>query len=306
MEHLQHLFHFDGILHWCFLIAVFGLLIGLAWVIVRVLLPLRQIARLAANVNEYSLPDFSHPTHGIAEIEQLRRTLVQMTTQIQAGQAREAAFRNALTDSQERERIRIAHEIHDDTIQSLIVVTHHMERALAATDPQASVRSYLQAARSQVVSTIDNLRQMIANLRPTVLDELGLITAIETLADTRPSLRFQVVGDAFPMDPQQELAIFRTVQEAITNAERHAQAKRISATLSYTDGGVQLEVSDDGVGFPVPRHLQDFVSIRRYGLVGIRERIAQLGGQLKLTSEVGHGTQISVVLPTVPQNALAK
>lgn len=130
INHANHLFHFDGVLHWCFLIAVFGFLIGLVWVVVRVLIPLRRLAKQAAGMMEGNLPTFDKPIRGIREIEQLRRSLQYMVGQIQTAQEGETTYRNALTESQENERKRIAREIHDDTIQSLVLVAHNMERAM--------------------------------------------------------------------------------------------------------------------------------------------------------------------------------
>ncbi|MCA9909143.1 MAG: HAMP domain-containing protein [Anaerolineae bacterium] len=297
--HLNHIFNFDGVLHWCFLIAVLGFVTGSAWVVTRILMPLRSLARQAASIMEGDLPDFSGSVSGIGEIEQLRRSLQYMIGEIKTAQDREANYRNALTESQENERKRIAREIHDDTIQSLVLVAHSLERATgtARTD-EGNTLKFLEHARSQLVQTIDNLRQMIVNLRPTILDELGLAAAIEVLCETHQRLEFKVVGEAYGIDQAYELAIFRAAQEAIHNAERHAQAQHIVATLAYSDSAVTLEVRDDGVGFRIPQQLQEFSVRGHYGLLGIRERILHLGGQLNLSSELARGTQISVKVPT--------
>lgn len=298
INHAEHLFHFDGILHWCFLIAVFGFLIGLAWVIVRVLIPLRRLAKQAAGMMEGNLPTFDGHVSGIREIEQLRRSLQYMTQQIKTAQERETGYRNALTESQENERMRIAREIHDDTIQSLVLVAHSIERAAQTTKlNEHNPGGHLENARTQLIHTIDCLRQMIANLRPTLLDELGLASAIEVLCEKHPTLEFSVIGDEYATNQAQELAIFRAAQEAIYNAERHAKAKHIVATLTYSKSAIRLEVCDDGIGFQIPEQLQEFVSHGHYGLIGIRERILHLGGQINLTSELAAGTRVTVTVP---------
>jgi len=293
---MNAMMHYDGALHWCVLIAVFIFLIGLTWVTVRVLLPLRRLAKLAASVSEGTLPAFDMPSSGIREIEQLRRALYDMTMRIQEGQAREIGYRNALAESQEQERTRIAREIHDDTIQSLVLVSHGLERALqaAVTTANADLIAHLSGARSQLIASIDGLRQMITNLRPPVLDELGLISALESLCEGHSQLELSVVGAVYPLERAQELAIFRTAQEAIRNAERHAQAGRILAMLSYAPTSVRFEVRDDGIGFCVPQHFQEFAVQNHYGLIGIRERILHSGGQLKVTSRDSGGTSIAV------------
>ncbi len=298
INHANHLFQFDGVLHWCFLIAVFGFLIGLVWVVVRVLIPLRRLAKQAAGMMEGNLPTFDKPISGIREIDQLRRSLQFMIGQIQTAQQGEATYRKALTESQENERKRIAREIHDDTIQSLVLVAHSMERAMGtARTNEGNTLGHLENARSQLIQTIDNLRQMIVNLRPTILDELGLAAAIEVLCEKHQALEFSVVGDVYGIDQAQELAIFRAAQEAIYNAERHAQAKRIIATLTYSAAAVTLEVYDDGMGFQIPQQLQEFSIRGHYGLIGIRERILHFGGQINLISELAAGTRVTVTVP---------
>lgn len=298
MEHLEHVVQFDGMLHWCFLIALFGFFVSLSWVVVRVLLPLRQLVKLAEGIGEGDFAIFAEPIHGIAEIDRLRVRLHQMMEQLQSGQERERAYQNALTDSQEHERMRIAREIHDDTIQSLILVTHHLERATsAANTEQDGLPVHLKNARNQLLNTIDRLRSLIANLRPTILDEMGLVMAVEALCETHAALDFQVVGNACELQPAQELALFRTAQEAIHNAERHAQASQINAMLIYSETEVTLKVSDDGVGFEVPNQLQEFAAKGHYGLLGIRERVRHLGGNLSLTSNMKIGTEIEVRVP---------
>lgn len=290
--HMNHLFHFDGILHWCFLIAFFGFVLGILWMILRILIPLRRLAKQAESIMTGDLPTFD-TSGGIHEIDGLRRSLQHMVAQIAAAQERELMYRTALMESRENERKRIAREIHDDTIQSLVLVAHSIERAAGETH-----NPHLDAARNQLLHTIDNLRQMIADLRPSVLDELGLVAAVEALCDDHPFLNFTVKGDVYPLDAMQELAIFRAAQEAIHNALSHANAAQISVTLSYAPQSVRLEVCDDGQGFSLPGQLQEFALRGCYGLIGLRERIQQIGGVVAVDSQPsGGGTNISVTVP---------
>ncbi|MBL8130926.1 MAG: sensor histidine kinase [Anaerolineae bacterium] len=304
-NHAGHLMQFDSALHWCFLIALFGFVVGGAWVVVRILIPLRHLARQASGVMQGELPRFDRRIGGIGEIEQMRRSLNHMMGQIQAAQERELTYRNALTESQENERRRVARDIHDDTIQSLVLVSHHLELAAraakAANQPGAD---HLDDARTQVVQTIEGLRQIIGDLRPSMLEELGLADALESLCDRHPKLRFAVQGDVCDIAPAQELALFRAAQEAIYNAEHHAQARQINARLIYAGSAVSLEVCDDGIGFAIPHHLQEFAVRGHYGLLGIRERIQHLGGQLQLFSAPAAGTRLMVTVP-LSQKALA-
>jgi signal transduction histidine kinase len=296
--HLQHLFHFDGLLHWCALIAIFTFIIGTIWVFLRILLPLRQLVKEATSLADGELPAFDTLDRGVAEIQQLRLALRQMVTRIREAQTLASEYRMALTDSQEQERLRLSREIHDDTIQSLIVTAHHIERAMQTTtaSPNAMIE-YLRNARTQIVETINNLRQMIGNLRPTVLDELGLFAALEALREAHPRIELRIAGTVRKIEDVHELAIFRAAQEAINNAERHARASRITVSLHFSPSTVTLEICDDGVGFDIPRQFQEFALRGHYGLIGIRERIVHLGGHLNLTSTPSSGTRLAVVLP---------
>jgi signal transduction histidine kinase len=246
------------------------------------------------------LPSFELPGGGIHEVEQLRRALQFMIEQVKTAQESEMNYRNALTESQENERIRIAREIHDDTIQSLVLVGHDIERATHTISAKEEVvASHLKNARTQLVMAIEGLRQMIANLRPIVLDELGLVVAIEMLCENEPALLFTVSGKVYELDHAQELTLFRAAQEAIRNAKRHAHAKRIIVTLRYSTDNVKLEVSDDGSGFQLPRQIQEFATGGHYGLMGLQERILHLGGHFNLVSELACGTHLTVTLPVI-------
>jgi signal transduction histidine kinase len=296
--HLQHLFHFDGLLHWCVLIALFGFGAGMVWVFLRILLPLRALSKQAASLSEGELPSFDTPGYGIGEVEILRTALQQMVVRIRESQVREAGYRSALTASQEQERLRISREIHDDTIQSLVVTAHHIERAMQTNATSLShVTEHLRNARTQVVATINSLRQMISNLRPTVLDELGLVAALESLCEAHPTIELNFLGIVRKIEDVHELAIYRAAQEAINNAERHARASQIFITLHYSSSMVTLEIYDDGVGFDIPLQFQEFALRGHYGLIGMRERILHLGGHLHLTSAPSSGTRLAVVLP---------
>ena len=240
MEHMQ----FDGALHWCFMISIFLYVIGVSWVLVRVLLPLRRLARLARDVSEDNLPAFDQPTGGIGEVEALRNALYGMTLRIQAGQAARTRL------SQRASRTARNRSAFASPAKSTMTPCSHWWWSRTCwiaprkpCDGRGAISStHLKTARSQLISTIDSLRQMITNLRPTVLDELGLISALEMLCEGHPELEFRVEGDVHPLDPAKELAIFRTAQEAIRNAEHHASAKRISAHLAYSPATVTFEV----------------------------------------------------------------
>ncbi|MDX2137764.1 MAG: sensor histidine kinase [Chloroflexota bacterium] len=298
LHHTTQIWHFDGLLHWCFLLSIVGFAVSLIWALVRVLLPLRCLVQQANRVMDGNFAAFDTPVQGIREVEQLQYALQHMMGQIIAARDRESAYRTALTESQEHERLRIAREIHDDAIQSLILVAHSIERSTqAAHSAQLAVITHLETARRQLIAAIDGLRQMIGNLRPTTLDELGLVAALEMLCEQHQTLDLCVRGEAIQLESAVELTLFRAAQEAIRNAERHANARTIAVTLTYSTAAVILEVNDNGVGFQIPSQLQAFASRGHFGLMGMCERIHHIGGQLHLKSEPGLGSRVIVRLP---------
>jgi len=293
-DQFQHLFHYDGLLHWCALIALLLFVLGTLWLLFRILLPIRILAKQALSAKDGQYPEFDIPSSGLKEIEQLRTGLHYMISQVRMAREQEIHYRNALTEIQENERKHLAHEIHDDTIQSLILVAHSIQRASAGG---ADSKEYLENAQSQLLQTIDGLRKMIGDLRPTVLDELGLAVAIEGICEETTLVDFSIVGNPREIDHPRELALFRTAQEAVQNAKRHAKASKIAVTLCYSDQEIILDICDDGLGFQLPSRLEEFAVQGHYGLIGIRERITHLAGQLELVSERAKGTRITVSFP---------
>ena len=301
INHLLKLFEYDGLLHWCIWISVVIFFVGVVWLVIRVLLPLRALAKQANSIMNGEFHSFDTPIAGIQEVVDLHHSLQYMMLQIQTAQKREISYRHAITESQEHERLRIAREIHDDTIQNLILVGHHLERATHSWGVHVdTMASHLKKARVQLVEVIDDLRQIIADLRPSVLDELGLVIAVETLCERNQGIVLCVTGVPCLLESSQELALFRIVQEAIHNAEHHAQAERIVVNLHYSNSIVTLQIQDDGVGFEVPKHLQELVAKGHYGLMGISERVFHLGGKLAIDSCIGGGTTLCVTLATEP------
>lgn len=299
LDSLNHLLHqFDGFFHLCFLVSVSIFIVGVLWVLIRILIPMWNLSIEITKFAEGKPNAFEKSIRGIAEIEQMRRTLLQMSIQIKTAAEREVIYRNALIDSQENERMRIARELHDDTIQALVVTMHNIDRASQAiSQSPSSMVTHLKSARQQVVSTIDCLRRLIADLRPTVLDELGLVTAIEMLCEQNAHVSL-VVDEALPeINETHELALFRTAQEALHNAERYSNAEHIQVHLTCAGDAVCFEVCDDGIGFEVPGQLQEFAKQGHFGLLGIRERVQYLGGELNLQSTINAGTRLAVTLP---------
>ena len=225
-------------------------------------------------------------------------------------QARLQWMRHTLA-AQEEERRRIAHELHDEAIQALVVLCRHLEEAEALTGPEpAGGCDRLEAIRGAVVKTkaqaeelISHLRDFARDLRPPALDELGMVTCIRrALEETeqRAGLRWdlRVAGATVRMEQDRELALYRIAREAIRNVERHARAGLITVDLRFGTDNVILRVQDDGVG--MGRWPVGDSSAESLGILGMQERAELLGGDLQIESRPGRGTTVTLHLPIRP------
>ncbi|MBI2238496.1 MAG: sensor histidine kinase [Actinobacteria bacterium] len=198
-----------------------------------------------------------------------------------------AALIHELVRAQEEERRRIARELHDGTSQDLAGVVVGLE-ALERSPGTVEIGELKQLARS----VADELRSLILDLRPRVLDDLGLSAALRWLAHERHpglSVKLDLPPDTLP--PPLDTAVFRIVQEALTNVERHAGANRVTVSLRVGGGRVRAAVEDDGRGLDMGGKADGF------GILGMRERAEQLGGRLSVNSTPGGGTVVEVELP---------
>ncbi len=205
----------------------------------------------------------------------------------------------SVTRTQEEERQRIARELHDDTIQSLILLCRRLDSAETYGESlPPSITAELSEARKTAESVVTDLREFTTSLRPPALDDLGIITAIRRLVREHKDrfgtdTQLQVAGEYRKMPSDTELGIFRITQEALSNAARHSEATRITVILSYTETEVRLEVSDNGVGFSVPSATTDFKATPHLGIIGMQERAGLFGGRLQIQSSPGGGTKVT-------------
>lgn len=213
-----------------------------------------------------------------------------------------AQYVNGVITAQEDERKRIARELHDSTSQSLTSLLIGL-RALSDSSPRPDTQRQLEDLRAVASQTLDDVHSLALQLRPSVLDDLGLPAALERhIADCRRryALQIDVAINGLAnrrLPPDVETALYRIIQESLTNVVRHAQAQTASVLIECRDQHVRAIVEDDGVGFdPAAASRSD----RRFGLYSIRERAELLGGSLTIESEPGHGTSLFVEIPLQP------
>lgn len=271
----------------------------------RVVRPLRQLSAKAAQLSEGDFAALDRSCGGIAEIDTLRLSMLAMAGHLQREQTQSSAYAGALMRGQESERRRLAHELHDDTVQALVAIGQSidMARSFQEREPERA-KALLTSARQQSTETVNGLRNLIADLRPPALEELGLIAALETLAERSPDVKISVtaLGRKRRLDESLELVLFRSAQEALSNAKRHGKATEVQIQVAYQPDGMRLTVRDNGQGIesqqPISRETLDKLAGEgHYGLLGIQERLTQLNGTLKLTSTPDAGTTLEVYIP---------
>jgi signal transduction histidine kinase len=207
--------------------------------------------------------------------------------------ARDALLR--VVSAQEAERRRLARELHDETGQALTSILLGL-RTVEEAGSVEEARAAIEQVRDLVRSTLQDVRRLAVDLRPSALDDFGLVPALDRLIDnfreqTGIGLDFLAdMDDRLP--PELETAIYRIVQESLTNVVKHARATNVSIVLRRQENAVSVVIEDDGVGFE-PTRTRD----GGLGLVGMRERIALLGGRFEIESRQGSGTTFVAEVP---------
>ena len=274
--------------------------VTIIWLLLRVLRPLRALSNSTKQIASGDFVALQMPLSSVQEVGSLHHTMSSLAQHIQRSREEEIMIRHALTDGQEMERQRIAHELHDDTVQALVAVAQSIDLAIQwiESNPQGAL-PLLNAAREQAVESVDGLRRMITNLRPPVLEELGLVPALRMLGQGDPSVSIliEVSGAERRMDDSLELALFRVAQEAVNNASRHGKATQIALGVRFDPVKISMSISDNGAGFTPPTQLDALARDAHYGLLGIQERVSSLNGTLSIVSDSGRGTEIRVVVP---------
>ena len=208
--------------------------------------------------------------------------------------SREALRR--IVQAQELERRRLARELHDETGQALTSILLGL-RSIEEAGDRETARAAAQEVRDLVVSTLQDVRRLAVELRPKVLDDFGLVSALERLADTfeestgiSVELEAGTSGERLP--GELETALYRIVQEALTNVVKHANATRVSVLLTRREGAAAVVVEDNGRGFD-----PDVPSPEGIGLIGMRERLELIGGRLRVESSPSAGTTVVAEVP---------
>jgi two-component system, NarL family, sensor histidine kinase UhpB len=278
---------------------VLGLAIALT-VLVNVLLIQRRFRPLERLVDEMERADLSRPganlgrddnAGGPEEVERLHRAFHLMLERLEAERRRTSS---AALAAQEKERARVARDLHDEVNQSLTGLLLQLEAARRNAPPELG--GELGEIRALANQALEELLALARQLRPTALDDLGLKAALaghvkELGNQSDLDASFESHGDFSDLPQDVQLVLYRVAQEALSNALRHAEAEKVRVSLLRDDGAVELRVGDDGRGFTFDE------ASRGLGIAGMRERALLVGGELNVQSRPELGTRVSLRVP---------
>jgi len=207
------------------------------------------------------------------------------------------------TRAQEEERKRISHELHDETIQGLVVLYRQLDALTSSGEGLSKDNSLLlEELQQQTNNIMQGVRRLSQDLRPAALDRLGLLPALEWLASdvaeySGIETKVNVLGTERRLPEEMELVLFRIAQEALRNVWRHSQATRAEVLVEFDKSKTRITVSDNGKGFNPPKTTGELAREGRLGLAGMQERARLVNGTLTVQSEPGKGSSISVEIP---------
>jgi len=210
---------------------------------------------------------------------------------------------NLVISTQEEERKRIARGLHDETSQALTSLAVNLEAIIAILPSDADeAKAKLRGIQSLALKTLDEIHKIIYELRPTLLDDLGLVAAVKWHAENYLEaagikVHLETAGLERRLPAQIETALFRIIQEATTNIVRHADAESTSISLEFNETCIAIHIEDDGKGFDLNEVMRSRDGERGLGLLSMEERAELLGGHLSIKSRPGLGTQITVKIP---------
>lgn len=280
------------------LLALVALLFGAR----QIVKPLQALEAQAARLSWGDFQAIEEPVGGVAEIRHLQRELIHLAQKVQSAQKSLHSYIGAITTGQEEERRRLARELHDDTLQSLIALKQRVQLANMNSQNEVASKS-LNEIETLAEETIGNLRRLTRALRPIYLEDLGLVAALEMLARemgqvTGFAVEFRCHGVERRLSPAAELALYRIAQEAVSNVARHAEARQAMVSIAFSSHTVKLEVADAGKGFEIPKSPADFAPGGHFGLLGMYERAELIGADLGIQSSPEDGTRVVVGLET--------
>lgn len=284
------------------LLAFFTAMVVVVAALGRLLRPLAELSAALEGIEKGEYSTRLEPS-GLADVDRLNERFNQMSAALEVSELNNNALARRSLAIQEDERRHLAHELHDEMGQSITAIKALAVSIQERADPVLAERAgTIMEVSSSIYSRV---RQMMTRLHPVVLDELGLVAALEQMVDDWNSYhpgsfcRFVTGERDYGLDDQGRIGVYRVVQEALTNVARHAGAEEVAVTLNRVTNGdgtaaVTVSISDNGCGIDPARDISGL------GLRGIRERVKALRGELEISSAAGGGAVVSAVIPLPP------
>jgi len=221
-----------------------------------------------------------------------------MEESLRASREQLRAFAARLDQVREEERMRVAREIHDELGQALTILKMDLAWLQGKTNGNDGPRKKIKSMISDVDQTIEHVRRIVSELRPSILDEMGLTAALEwhvSQFQERTGIRgvFECRSDNVNLPQDTAAALFRVVQEALTNVMRHANARQVRVAMKSAGRVLRIVITDDGKGLS----RQQMSDLKSFGIVGMRERVHRIGGEFNIFSGPGRGTRLEIVAP---------
>ena len=238
-----------------------------------------------------------------ADCERAASEIRQLYEELQQKEQARRELLNRVFSAQEEERKRISRELHDETCQVLTGLSYALDDT-AETHPTTDLKPHLERMHDLVTTALAEIHRIILDLRPTMLDHLGLVPALRWYAESRFNglgirVSIREVGPARRLPSTIETALFRVVQEAINNIARHSRATRADFVLEFAPAQVQVWIKDNGKGFNPATIFSATDPQRGLGLMGMEERMTAAGGRLQVHSMPGEGTTIQLIMPVL-------
>ena len=212
-------------------------------------------------------------------------------------------YLNEITRAQEEERKRISRELHDDTAQALFAISRQMDNFIRDNvGLSQQQRAVLHDIRQRLGVSLQGIRRFSQDLRPSIIDDLGLLPAVKWLVKQKSDesgvdIVLKISGKEQRLMPEMELILFRIVQEALNNMTKHAQATKADVQIEFASSHVIASIHDNGKGFELPETVGDLSHAGKLGLVGMQERVSLINGSLIIKSEKDQGTLVTVSVP---------
>lgn len=260
-----------------------------------------QIKTSIAKIQAWNRELDTRVSERTADVEQAKRKIAALYAELQHKEHLRGELLRRILTAQEEERKRISRELHDETCQVLAGLAYALDDA-ADTAPTPEIKSQLERMYDLANLAVEEIQRIILDLRPTMLDLLGLVPALRWYAESRlnggaPQFVLREIGEPRRLSPSGETALFRVIQEALNNIARHANAQHAELVLEYLPDRLSVTITDDGIGFDSDKVLNDTDTNRAIGLMGMRERMDAIDGELNLRSACGEGTVLKLCVP---------